>query len=88
LPRLLFAALALPLLHAAQAHGQLLVVSIDGLDARFLNDPALRVKVPNIRRLMREGANAAVIGVAPPETRPSAAARMRISVSSNPGAGL
>jgi predicted AlkP superfamily pyrophosphatase or phosphodiesterase len=71
LPRLLLAALALPLLLAAQAHHKLLVISIDGLDARFLNDPSLRVKVPNIRRLMREGASASVIGVAPSETWPS-----------------
>jgi predicted AlkP superfamily pyrophosphatase or phosphodiesterase len=71
LPRLLPAAFALPLLLAAQGHHKLLVISIDGLDARFLSDPALRVKVPNIRKLMREGASAAVIGVAPSETWPS-----------------
>ena len=56
---------------AAQAHHKLLVISIDGLDARFLSDPALKVKAPNIRRLMREGASATVIGVAPSETWPS-----------------
>ncbi|MGD1071681.1 MAG: alkaline phosphatase family protein [Bryobacteraceae bacterium] len=69
--RPLLAALALPLILAAQAHHKLLVISIDGLDARFLSDPALKVKVPNIRRLMREGASATVIGVAPSETWPS-----------------
>ena len=47
------------------------MISIDGLDARFLSDPALRVKAPNIRRLMREGASATVIGVAPSETWPA-----------------
>jgi predicted AlkP superfamily pyrophosphatase or phosphodiesterase len=69
--RYLFAALALSVSLAAQSNHKLLVISIDGMDARFLNDPALRVKVPNIRRLMRNGASATVIGVAPSETWPS-----------------
>jgi predicted AlkP superfamily pyrophosphatase or phosphodiesterase len=71
LVRFLAAALALPLIVAAQTQHKLLVISIDGLDARFLTDPALRVKVPNIRRLMREGASATVIGVTPSETWPA-----------------
>jgi predicted AlkP superfamily pyrophosphatase or phosphodiesterase len=50
---------------------KLLVISIDGMDARFLNDPALHVKVPNIRKLMKDGASATVIGVAPSETWPA-----------------
>jgi predicted AlkP superfamily pyrophosphatase or phosphodiesterase len=52
-------------------HRRLLVISIDGMDARFLNEPALRVKVPNIRKLMRDGASATVVGVAPSETWPA-----------------
>jgi predicted AlkP superfamily pyrophosphatase or phosphodiesterase len=69
--RTLLAALTLPLVLAAQGHHKLLVISIDGLDARFFSDPALKVKAPNIRRLMREGASATVVGVAPSETWPS-----------------
>lgn len=48
-----------------------MVISVDGLDARFLDQPALRVKAPNIRKLMREGASASVIGVVPSETWPA-----------------
>jgi len=55
---------------------KLLVISIDGLDARFFSDPALRVKAPNIRRLMRDGASATVVGVAPSETWPAHASMM------------
>ncbi|MEP6714602.1 MAG: ectonucleotide pyrophosphatase/phosphodiesterase [Terriglobia bacterium] len=69
--RHLFAALAFSATLAAQSNHKLLVISIDGLDARFLNDPALKVKAPNIRRLMRNGASATVVGVAPSETWPS-----------------
>ena len=63
--------MAIPAPLFAQAGQKLLVVSIDGLDARFLNDPALRVKAPNLRRLMREGASATVVGVTPSETWPA-----------------
>ncbi len=69
--RLLLAALTLTATLLAQPNHKLLVISIDGFDARFLNDPALKVKVPNIRRLMKAGASATVIGVAPSETWPS-----------------
>ncbi len=56
---------------------KLLVISIGGLDARFLNQPATRVKIPNIRRLMRQGAVATgVIGVAPSESAASQTALM------------
>lgn len=52
---------------------KVLVLSIDGLDHRYLRDadrPGL--KIPNLRRLMREGEFAAgVIGVAPTMTWPS-----------------
>ena len=50
---------------------KLVVISIDGMDARFLNEPALRLKVPNMRRLMKDGASATVVGVAPSETWPA-----------------
>jgi len=42
------------------------VISIDGFDARFLNDTSLHVKIPNIRGLVRKGASASVIGVGSP----------------------
>jgi predicted AlkP superfamily pyrophosphatase or phosphodiesterase len=51
-----------------------LVLSIDGLDARYLNQAdQLKFKIPNIRRLMKEGAWAGpgVIGVVPTVTWPS-----------------
>lgn len=50
---------------------KLIVISIDGMDARFLSEPNLKVKVPNIRRLMKDGASATVIGVAPSDTWPA-----------------
>jgi predicted AlkP superfamily pyrophosphatase or phosphodiesterase len=54
-----------------QSAHKLLVISIDGMDARFLSEPALHLKVPNMRRLMKEGASATVVGVAPSETWPA-----------------
>lgn len=48
-----------------------MVISIDGLDARFLSEPQLHVKAPNIRNLMKQGASATVIGVVPPGTWPA-----------------
>jgi predicted AlkP superfamily pyrophosphatase or phosphodiesterase len=54
---------------------RLVVVSVAGLDERFLAEPASRLKIPNIRKLMRQGTvSAGVIGVAPSETFPSALA--------------
>jgi predicted AlkP superfamily pyrophosphatase or phosphodiesterase len=51
----------------------LVVVSVDGLDNRYLaNADQLGMKIPNIRRLMREGqTSAGVIGVVPTITWPS-----------------
>ena len=51
----------------------LLVVSIDGLDQRYLRDAdKLGLKIPNLRKLLREGATAdGVIGVMPTVTWPS-----------------
>lgn len=73
--RFILAALALPAMLAAQAPHKLVVISIDGLDERFLSNPALHVKAPNIRRMMRKGAAASgVIGVAPSDSWPSHAA--------------
>jgi predicted AlkP superfamily pyrophosphatase or phosphodiesterase len=48
------------------------VICVAGLDERFLNEPPSRVKIPNIRKLMREGAVASgVVGVAPSDSAPS-----------------
>jgi len=48
---------------------RLLVISVAGLDARFLTDSPARVKIPNIRKLIRQGTSASgVIGVAPSDT--------------------
>ena len=61
----------MPVLLAAQNNPKLLILSIDGLDARLLNDPALQVKAPNLRKLLHDGASATVIGVTPSETWPA-----------------
>ena len=79
--RVCFALLAIPALLSAQGasrHGpRLIVISVAGLDQRFLNEPASRLKIPAIRRLMRQGVMAGgVLGVAPSETWPSAVAMM------------
>jgi hypothetical protein len=44
----------------------MVVISIDGFDARFLNDPSLHVKIPNIRALVRKGTSASVVGIGSP----------------------
>jgi predicted AlkP superfamily pyrophosphatase or phosphodiesterase len=58
---------------AAEAKHKLLVVSVDGLDWRYLRDhDAMGLSIPNIRRLMREGETAqGVVGVFPTITWPS-----------------
>jgi hypothetical protein len=58
LPRFHLAVLALPFLLFAQparkaGSHKLVVISVAGLDARFLTEPATRVKIPNIRKLIR-----------------------------------
>ena len=62
----------------AQAHGaekrrKLLVISVDGMDHRYMRDAdTLGLKTPNLRKLTREGAWAAgVVGVVPTVTWPS-----------------
>lgn len=63
---LVLSALAL----AAQTRRPLLVISVDGVDQRYLKDASL--KIPTIRKLMREGeVTDGVIGVAPTVTWPS-----------------
>jgi len=54
----------------AQSHRKLLVISIDGLDARYLKDAdRLHLKIPTLRRMWREGAAAeGVVGVVPEDT--------------------
>ena len=51
----------------------LLVLSVDGLDHRYLRDAdKLGLKIPNLHRLMKEGQWAAgVVGVVPTVTWPS-----------------
>jgi len=71
--RFLLAVLAAQCLFAAPPTHKLVVISIGGLDARFLNEPVLKVKAPNIRKLMKEGASATVVGVAPSTSWPSQA---------------
>ena len=65
---LLFFAALLP----AQQN-RLLVISIDGLDHRWLRDAdELGVKIPTLRRLMKEGVRAdGVVGIVPTVTWPS-----------------
>jgi predicted AlkP superfamily pyrophosphatase or phosphodiesterase len=57
---------------AAPPH-KLIVVSVDGLDWRYLRDPdALHLQIPNMRRLLHNGSYAdGVIGVWPTITWPS-----------------
>src|SRR5579863_9769165 len=72
--RLRLALLVIPALLLAQSAPKpgprrLLVISVAGLDARFLADSPVRVKIPNIRKLIRQGTAASgVIGVAPSDT--------------------
>jgi hypothetical protein len=74
LPVFRLAVLVLPALLLAQSthkagSRRLLVISVAGLDERFLTAPATRVKVPNIRKLMRQGTTVSgVVGVAPSDT--------------------
>ena len=58
---------------SAAPHHKLLVVSVDGLDWRYLSQAdAFHLRIPNIRRLMREGSWAGgVVGVYPSVTWPS-----------------
>jgi predicted AlkP superfamily pyrophosphatase or phosphodiesterase len=69
-----FAVLVIPALLLAQSAPKprprkLLVISVAGLDARFLAESPARVKIPNIRKLIRQGTAASgVVGVAPSNT--------------------
>ena len=66
--------LAVGLSTAVQAAQPLVVISVDGLDNRYLkNADAMGLKIPVLRRLMREGQFAAsgVVGVFPTITWPS-----------------
>jgi predicted AlkP superfamily pyrophosphatase or phosphodiesterase len=65
--------LILPLAACLFARQPLVVVSIDGLDNRYLTDAdRLGLKIPNLRRLMHEGeVSRGIIGVVPTVTWPS-----------------
>ncbi|MEO7648949.1 MAG: alkaline phosphatase family protein, partial [Bryobacteraceae bacterium] len=60
-----------PMLQAAPH--KLLVISVDGMDARYLSEPdRIGVKIPNLRKLRAEGmAASGVVGVVPTVTWPS-----------------
>jgi hypothetical protein len=57
----------------AHAKQPVLVISVDGMDQRYLTDcDKLGLKIPNLRKLMREGQwSAGVVGVIPTVTWPS-----------------
>ena len=60
-------------MHAAPPAHKLIVVSVDGLDWRYLRDrDALRLRIPNMRHLLHDGRYAnGVVGVWPTITWPS-----------------
>jgi predicted AlkP superfamily pyrophosphatase or phosphodiesterase len=71
--RILLFALLASLATAQTPRRPLLVISVDGLDYRYLRDAdRLGLKIPQLRRMMQEGTTAAgVIGVVPTVTWPS-----------------
>ena len=58
---------------AAAQNRKLLVISVDGLDHRYLTDrDKLKLRIPNLRKLLNEGAWAnGVVGIVPTNTWPS-----------------
>lgn len=72
-PLLWLVILAVSSATAAAAPRKLLVISIDGLDHRYLKDrDTLKLRIPNLRKLVKEGAWAdGVVGVVPTNTWPS-----------------
>jgi predicted AlkP superfamily pyrophosphatase or phosphodiesterase len=66
-------AIAAALVTAVASGGPLVVISVDGLDYRYLRDAdALGLQIPHMRRMMQEGSAAqGVIGVVPTITWPS-----------------
>jgi hypothetical protein len=72
LPRFSFAVLLLTAVLPLSAH-KLVIIDIDGLDARFFTDPSLHVKIPVLRKLARDGVVMTVRGVAPSDSWSAAA---------------
>lgn len=57
---------------AAKTARRVIVISLDGLDARYLQKrDEYRLRIPSLRRLMNEGVTAGVLGVYPSVTYPS-----------------
>jgi len=65
--------LLLPLAAQRTASRRVIVISVDGLDQRYLDDAdRLGLRIPNIRRLMKEGQwSRGVVGVVPTVTWPT-----------------
>ncbi len=97
LPKLLFPIASLAALSAllmgqparkTGAH-KLVVISVAGLDERFLTEPPSRVKIPNIRKLVRTGTSSSgVIGVVPSDTWPSEISLLTGVAPEEKGSGL
>src|SRR5215467_3044711 len=71
--RILFVLAVLATAGELFAKQPVLVISIDGMDQRYLSErDKLGLKIPNLKRLIREGqSSAGVIGVVPTVTWPS-----------------
>jgi len=62
---------------------KLVVIDIDGLDARFFTDPSLHVKIPVLRKLAREGVVMTVRDVAPSDSSSDATSMVTGTVPTN-----
>jgi predicted AlkP superfamily pyrophosphatase or phosphodiesterase len=55
----------------AQDAGRILVISLDGLDWRYVSSARSNLRIPTLRRLMSEGVSSGVVTVYPSVTYPS-----------------